>query len=437
MSFILRVLEPGMLQAMFVVAVAMMIPLERRPHSYLRIGAGLFAGFLFGGLLSGLDISRIGVSPSVFYLAEDLLILGLVFLFFLCCTRLTLTDCLYAMADAYLVQHGAVCVWNLLQNSALHGLGALATGLCGWALYAALGGPMIYLINRRMTVDGHYRVSQGRAVVMALIVLLLTMVLPLTLGAVDADLTSAAALVCEAYGFCACILVLALQLSLRSEVKLLAALSTERRIRQKMQEQYKLSRENIDQINRHCHDLRHQIAGLRFVEDAESRNDVLHEIEQSVMIYDTAVKTGNEVLDTVLTEKSLICARNQISWTCMADGSGLRSISPVDLYTVLGNALDNAIESSKRLEEGRRIIRVVVRQIAGGTFIQISNYYDSLISGADGHLQTTKADKQNHGFGLASIERIVRQYGGTITIDTDGGIFLLSLLIPAAGPQTS
>ena len=435
MNLILRVLEPGMLQTMLVVAAGMMIPLERRSRSQLRIGVGILAGFLFGGFLSGLDAGRFGVSPSVFYLVEDLLILGLVFLFFVFCTKLSFADCYYAMTDTYVVQHGVVCIWNILRNSVLSVLGPVGSALCGWVLYAALGWPMVYLINKRMTVEGHYRVSRGRAVIMTLVVLLLAMVLPLTLGAMEADLDSAAAMVCEAYAFCACILVLALQLSLRSEAKLLAALSTERRIRQKMQEQYELSRENIDQINRRCHDLRHQIAGLRFMEDAESRNGVLNEIEQSVMIYDTAVKTGNEVLDTVLTEKSLICARNQITWTCMADGSGLRSISPVDLYTVLGNALDNAIESSKKLDVGRRIIRVVVQQVVGGTFIQISNYYDSLVSGSDGHFQTTKEDKENHGFGLTSIEQIVQRYGGTITIETDNGIFHLSILIPAADPN--
>lgn len=287
------------------------------------------------------------------------------------------------------------------------------------------------MINTYIPINGHYLVSWNRVAIMTCIVLLLAMVFPLVIGAAWDMTSNTALLICQVYDLLSCLLFIWLQVGLRQEVKLLASLTAERRLRQQMKEQYEMTRENIDLINHKCHDLRHQIAGLRFVKDNQQRDDTLREIEKSVMIYDLSVKTGNEVLDTVLTEKGLICADNQITWTCMADGSKMDFISPVDIYTIFGNALDNAIESSRKLpEKDRRIIRVVVRQEYGGAFIQISNYYDSISSLPDGRLETTKADKENHGFGLSSIQRIVKSYGGTMNIETNGGIFLLSLLIP-------
>lgn len=85
-------------------------------------------------------------------------------------------------------------------------------------------------------------------------------------------------------------------------------------------EQYELTRENIALINQKCHDLKHQIRALRNATKEELEH-YLEEIEGQVQIYDAIVKTGNEVLDTILTEKSLYCKERGISVFCVADGS--------------------------------------------------------------------------------------------------------------------
>ena len=74
------------------------------------------------------------------------------------------------------------------------------------------------------------------------------------------------------------------------------------------------------------------------------REKYLKELEQSVQIYDAMVKTGNEALDTLLTEKSLYCEAHGIKISCVVDGKSLAFLDPVDLYAILGNALDNAVE---------------------------------------------------------------------------------------------
>ena len=431
MRILFGAIEPGMLQVMIMAAAGLMIPLEKREHAPLRIVLGLLAGFVTGGLLSTIDLDRVIIPSYWFFMIEDLAILMLVVLFLLLCTKLSIADSIYVMTGAFIVQHSTVGLLLILEELGISVQTQYGNIFYGWLVSALFGSALIILINTYIPINGHYLVSWNRVAIMTCIVLLLAMVFPLVIGAAW-DLTSnTALLICQVYDLLSCLLFIWLQVGLRQEVKLLASLTAERRLRQQMKEQYEMTRENIDLINHKCHDLRHQIAGLRFVKDNQQRDDTLREIEKSVMIYDLSVKTGNEVLDTVLTEKGLICADNQITWTCMADGSKMDFISPVDIYTIFGNALDNAIESSRKLpEKDRRIIRVVVRQEYGGAFIQISNYYDSISSLPDGRLETTKADKENHGFGLSSIQRIVKSYGGTMNIETNGGIFLLSLLIP-------
>ena len=104
------------------------------------------------------------------------------------------------------------------------------------------------------------------------------------------------------------------------------------------------------------------------------REDYLDEIERSIQIYDSTItiETGNEVLDTVLTEKSLYCEQHQITMTCVADGSKLGFLDGVDVYAIFGNALDNAIESvSKVPEPEKRLIAVSVWSRSGLLLIQV------------------------------------------------------------------
>ncbi len=202
-------------------------------------------------------------------------------------------------------------------------------------------------------------------------------------------------------------------------------------LRRQLQEQYEFSKENIDIINQKCHDLKHQIAALRLVRDRREQDAGLEEIERSVLIYDAVSKTGNEVLDTVLTEKSLLCERAHISWTCMAQGKLLDFMSPVDIYTLFGNALDNAVEGSCTVRDmARRSVAVTVLNRHGAAFIQIENYFDGALTMENGLPHTTKADERSHGFGIKSIQSITERYGGTMNISTEDGIFLLSVLIP-------
>lgn len=431
MDYIMKALEPGMLQVMLVAAGFLTFPLEKREKPVFRILIGLVIGFLCGGGLSLIDVEMIGMESYLFYTLEDILILGYVYLFFRFCTKLSVSDSIYAMACAYVAQHAAFCLTSVLAGIGFRPISTIGMLLFGWGIFILVGGILIIVTNRYMPINGYYLVPIRRALTMTCIVFLLAIVLPMAISWAGETGGEVARLVCLSYDLCSCLLFVWLQVGLRQEVQLLAWLKSERQIRRQMQEQYELSKSNIDLINHKCHDLKHQIAGLRFISDKKERDETLSEIEKSVMLYDTSVKTGNEVLDTVLTEKSLLCTDGGISWTCMADGAQMDFISPVDLYTLLGNALDNAIEGSQKLAQPeQRVIRVIIRQQFGAVFIQIANYFDYVKTKTDEQLETTKPDKENHGFGLSSIENIVKSYDGTMNIKMENSIFLLNILIP-------
>lgn len=196
-------------------------------------------------------------------------------------------------------------------------------------------------------------------------------------------------------------------------------------------DQYCLSRESMELINRKYHDLKHQIAALRIESDPQRRNEWLDEMESDIRQYEAQNKTGNTVLDTIITGKSLYCQKHDISLTCVADGTRLDFMKVMDICSIFGNALDNAIESVLQLEDKeKRLIHVAVCAQKGFLLIRIENYFGGTLVFEDGMPVTTKKDKAFHGFGVKSIKNSVEQYDGTMTMSTDKGWFELKILIP-------
>ena len=225
---------------------------------------------------------------------------------------------------------------------------------------------------------------------------------------------------------CAVVLMLASrtveQRELRQEVEYLqhAVHQSER--------QYEISRDTIDLINVKCHDIRYKLGALA-AQGERMRPEAVADLQKSISIYDAKVETGNQLLDVLLTEKSLYCEQNGITFSCMADGGKLAFLEDGDLYCLFGNIIDNALEAVKAIgERQRRVVNLLVKARGDMLFIQADNYFDGERTFSGGLPLTTKADRNYHGFGMRSIRLIVRKYGGELTTYVQDGIFHLNVL---------
>lgn len=196
-------------------------------------------------------------------------------------------------------------------------------------------------------------------------------------------------------------------------------------------ENYRVRQESIDLIHQKYHDLKHQIAILRSEVGTGQKLEYLDRMEQEIRAFEAQNKTGNEVLDTILTGKSLICQQEGITLTVVADGHALDFMDVMDLSALFGNAVDNAIEAACQVEdpEQRLVILSVTRQ-KGFLSIRLKNRYESEPV-ANGILpETTKQNKLYHGYGMKSMRSTVEKYGGTLSFNGTGGWFDLDILIP-------
>ena len=228
-----------------------------------------------------------------------------------------------------------------------------------------------------------------------------------------------------------CGLTYALEYELLVSRRLQVERATTERVLAERERQYERSRENIEAINVKCHDIRHQIRSLAdggTVVDRGALDDIAREVD----VYDSTVRTGNEALDTILTEKSLACRRAGITLSCIADGPALDFMSAADIYALFGNALDNAIRAVNELDDaGVRSISLVVRRVAGVVSIHIENPFAGSMEMRDGLPVTTKDDRTSHGFGLRSMRLTAERYGGTLTVLAEGGRFHVNAIFPA------
>ena len=196
-------------------------------------------------------------------------------------------------------------------------------------------------------------------------------------------------------------------------------------------EQYQMSRENIELLNQKYHDLKYQIMAIRQESDPVKKEHYLTEMESGIRQYEAENRTGNGVLDTVLTSKSIYCTQHNINFTCVADGTILKFMDTIDICTIFGNALDNAIEYVEQLgDKEKRLIRTAVFTRNDFIMIRFENYIEQIPRLENGIPNTTKRNKSQHGYGLKSIRMIANKYGGSMTITTNENWFALKVLIP-------
>lgn len=197
-------------------------------------------------------------------------------------------------------------------------------------------------------------------------------------------------------------------------------------------ERYLQSKHDIDEVNRKYHDLKHYIHAIRAEEDAGARARYMDKLEESIKGYErTALDTGNPVLDTMLTAKGQQADRYRITMTIVADGTAVSFLDAMDLVTIIGNALDNAIEAVAQLPDAeQRLIRVAIYRQEALTMVRVENYFAGNLRTVQGLPTTTKGDARHHGYGLKNMRDTAERYGGSMTARVEDGWFVLRVLLP-------
>ncbi len=224
------------------------------------------------------------------------------------------------------------------------------------------------------------------------------------------------------------VLILTVQHEQLRESALHSELSAMDDVLRRQYEQYRQSKENIKLINRRYHELKVQIATIRAERDQAKQDAALAAMESDIRRYEAENKTGNPVLDTLLTAKSLYCQQHGINMTCVADGKLLDFLSTGEICTIVGTALDNATESvAAEPDPEKKLIRVAIYAQNGFVMLRFENYCAQPVElGPDG-LPLRSA---HGGYDLKSVRAAAEAYGGTLTLHWEDEWFTLRVLLP-------
>ena len=157
--------------------------------------------------------------------------------------------------------------------------------------------------------------------------------------------------------------------------------------------------------------------------------EYLNRLEEDLDEIDIAIRTGNISVDAILSSKLSVASEKDIDVHCKANVPDKLKSSDVDLCVIIGNLVDNSVESCDKIKGGQgKFIRLYIGVFKGQLYISVMNStketrrkpIHAFISGKQG----------NHGHGLKRIDNIVEKYNGFINRKNEPGVFATEIMLP-------
>ncbi len=408
------------------------ISLKRRPWFFLRLVCVVPLLLLLSEWLDGMEsIAYLGWLQMTPFEIWVLMLPVCCFLF-----DITLKEMLFVCLAGMATQHSCIISTELILRLCLPEASAFVIDLLAALLYTLLCGVAYLVFARKINREIDIRIRANALLLVAAATMIFTMVL--RRAAVD-NLGNNYSLMLKGaidlYGVMGCLVSLWVLFSNNTIDEMRVEQMMMEQVMRMEEEKHRFSQATIDTINLKCHDLKHQLERLQVGGNEISRQE-LQELADSVTVYSKIARTGSDVLDSILTQESLCCERYHIHFTCMADGSRLRHMKSADLYSLFGNAIDNAIEAVRQEpEEEKRVIFLKVTGSGDYVSIHLENHCPGQVTFRDGIPQTDKADREQHGFGMKSMQYVARKYGGNLVCRQEGEMFYLNILLEAPGEE--
>ena len=393
-------------------AVAFCIPLKRRPGFWLRALGMLLPllglTYLLDPSAQSTNLQELQLSLLALYVSFFVLLGMMIYV----CVEIDKKSALYCAVWSLLASQTAYECWHVIevffQRRGTH----LDPGSVPVWLAQLAAGTVFYFVicttlSRKMSYKGEYHIGP-RQLASSFFIGILFML--------QAALLSSGQTVALDPGLVATMLIgqlyfltlLYFQTELFKKSALQKEMDALNLLYERQRQQYQVARQNVQIINKRCHELRVQIAALHKLAPGAVPPQQLEEAEHAARLYDAGANTGNEVLDVVLTEKSLLCESRGIQLNAVANGSSLGFFEAGDLYALFANALDHAVESAVQTPRPEcRVIDLLVCVRQGFVVVNIISP----------QRPPEKQANRSAQYELKVVKRIVQKYKGTLTLE--------------------
>ena len=192
---------------------------------------------------------------------------------------------------------------------------------------------------------------------------------------------------------------------------------------EQQQKQYQMMFEENEVIHKLRHDQKNFIIGLLSQIQNKDYDEMVKQLNaqlQELQAGSGQNICGNSVIDTIINYKISEAKKKNIKIDFHYKGLHNIQISGIDLAILLGNALDNAIEATEKIEETEKRTVELYIYLKGNQLVVIIE--NNVIQNVDvEHLQTEKTG--NHGYGVVNMKSVVNKYAGSLSFFCEDKVF--------------
>ena len=175
------------------------------------------------------------------------------------------------------------------------------------------------------------------------------------------------------------------------------------------------------------HDMKNHLLVLENQSGTDCAKEMAQKLRMEISEYEDYVHTGSDILDMIIKEKSYTAREKDVEFSAAVDFSEVHFIEPLDISTIFGNSIDNALEAAEKLPKEQRAVMIKAGIVRSFLMIVIEN---TCLDEPKGNSKTTKEDKFLHGFGIGNIKKAVEKYNGECTSSCADKKYTLKILIP-------
>ena len=199
-------------------------------------------------------------------------------------------------------------------------------------------------------------------------------------------------------------------------------------------EMIEVTKSVYEQMREVRHETKNHVAYMRTLLE-EGQYDRLREYFSAFTEHASAltsyVQSGNATVDAVVNAKIALASSQGVSVKTMLAVPEQLGFAEEDLYAIIANLMDNAIEGAVASEAEDKVVKLSIRPEGGYYFIVVQNpcSHRSDARGSLSRLKTTKADKEVHGYGTKVISRIARRGNGTARYEVADDVFTVTVML--------
>ena len=201
---------------------------------------------------------------------------------------------------------------------------------------------------------------------------------------------------------------------------------------QYQQSYYQELEQNQQTVRRLRHDMKNHLNIIgTFLRDneIEQAKEYFQELNQE-FASNLKVYCPNKIVNAVLNNKEQLALDSNIQCDFQIDLETSPKIDDIDLCSILGNTIDNAIEALRKVSKlSERTLSLKARYTNGFFSYEIKNSKINEIQKKGGRFLTDKIEKEAHGIGLRSVQTIVEKYNGDMDISYTNDTFTVTIMI--------